>query len=246
MRLSHTAASGAPSAHGDLEDGHRRSKPAFATRVFPDFQKITLAKPYGSPGSRARAGLEQPPGRDQPQVILPPGWGRGRGRRNPPFSPNPGGTLPIPRPRGFPAEICSSAGAPHLSTLTGMGLHAPGRDVSCSTRPALPSLHPLQTPGSIQAGAEATADLTRVPAAPQRGKRFVRGFCKPESDHLPPSQAKRATKPPERQLSSGCPRRRGSSRAPHRCSGSWSIPGAPAELMACGIWDDPEHLQGCS
>lgn len=68
--IPHTPASEAATAHADPEDGHRRPNPAFATNVFPDLQAETaLAKSYGSPESRAGAGLEQPPGRAQPQLC---------------------------------------------------------------------------------------------------------------------------------------------------------------------------------
>lgn len=134
--IPHTPASEASTAHADPEDGHRRPNPAFATNVFPDLQAETaLAKSYGSPESRAGAGLEQPPGRAQPQLcsfccgshpqkdqhrVISQVGAEGEDTEVLPSPKIPAARGPSP---GSPAQLCSPAAAPHLCTHTGM----PGR-----------------------------------------------------------------------------------------------------------------------
>lgn len=116
------------------------------------------------------------------------------------------------------------------------GLHAPGRDVSSSTRPALPNLHPpLQTPAPSRQALKLRLISPALPAAPRLGKCFVRAFCEPEK-RPPPTKPSRAC--------NKAPRGRGGfpldalGGAP-AAGASWRI---PEELTACGIWDDPKHL----
>lgn len=153
------------------------------TLHFPDLQqKEPWPNPTAAP-SRARQAGTSPssahlshPQQAQPQLI-------------PRLEERAQNSSPLPKSR---QSISHPGRAAHLCISPGWMLHGRGRDGSCSSTPQHRALHALPAlPPSRQALISPC---------------FVRGFCNPESDHLPPihpakpSQAKHATKPGERIL----------------------------------------------